>query len=140
MKPPNHLLQAGPEYAESLDTDASRAPARYHYCRFLLRNSKEPFPYFTPGYRIRQYLDAPETPMKRMKRLYLLLGLLALVIALIPFKAQLRGVIRPLFGQGGRKTVADQLKDYGPAVRKRLAPAFKASRNPARMSTNSISA
>lgn len=63
--------------------------------------------------------------MTRPKRLHILLILLAIVIAVIPFKAHLRGLLRPLMGQGTRKTVADRLAEYGPAARARMKPAFQ---------------
>lgn len=65
--------------------------------------------------------------MTRAKRLYILLAFLALVIILLPFKAQIRALLRPLFGRGRQKTVAEQVKTYGPAARARLAPYFNAA-------------
>jgi hypothetical protein len=68
--------------------------------------------------------------MTRPKRLYILLTLLALTLAIIPFNAHLRGLLRPLLGQGTRKTVADRLAEYGPAARARLKPAFDKAKLP----------
>lgn len=56
-----------------------------------------------------------------MKRLYVLLAILALTVLLIPFRAQVLGVVRAM--RGG-KTVADRVREYGPAARKRMAPWF----------------
>ena len=57
-----------------------------------------------------------------MKRIHLLLALLLLAIILIPFRAQLHGLLR---GGGWRQyTIAERLRQYGPAAHARLAPYF----------------
>ncbi|HEY3377747.1 MAG TPA: hypothetical protein VGL77_09670, partial [Armatimonadota bacterium] len=54
-----------------------------------------------------------------MRRLYLLLAVLVLLVLTLPFR---HTIIRYLRGD---RTVNDRLREYGPAARARLAPAFK---------------
>lgn len=61
----------------------------------------------------------------RMKRIHILLAILALAISAIPFRAQLRRpVVAAVVVMRGRRTVADCVQKYGAAVRKRLGPEF----------------
>lgn len=63
----------------------------------------------------------------KIKRLHVLLVVLALCVCAIPFRAQLR---RPIVAgiqiMKGKKTVSDRVGQYGEAVRARLAPQFTA--------------
>lgn len=61
----------------------------------------------------------------RLKRIHILLGILLLAICAFPFRSIIR---RPLVAavqiMRGKKTVSDRVKEFGPAVRQRLAPDF----------------
>ena len=61
----------------------------------------------------------------KVKRLHILLALLAIFACAIPFRAQLR---RPVVASiqiiKGKKTVADRVAEFGDVVRARLAPEF----------------
>ena len=61
----------------------------------------------------------------RIKKLHVLLILLAICVCAIPFRGRL---FKPIAGGiqmvKGKKTVADRISEYGEAVQKRLAPSF----------------
>jgi hypothetical protein len=61
----------------------------------------------------------------KIKRLHMLLVLLALCVCAIPFRAQLRRpVVAVIQIMKGKKTVSDRVVQFGDAVRMRLAPQF----------------
>ncbi len=60
-----------------------------------------------------------------MKRLYILLALLALVMAAATFKSSIRRVIAPVAGEFmNQQTVDQRLQQYGSAARARMRPHF----------------
>ena len=62
----------------------------------------------------------------KIKRIHILLIVLGIAIATIPFRAQVRRpVVAVVQILKGRKTVTDRLAEFGPAARRRLAPDFK---------------
>lgn len=62
----------------------------------------------------------------KMKRMHILLAILALAICAIPFRAKLRRQVVALIQvMRGKKTVADRVEQFGDVVRKRLAPEFE---------------
>lgn len=67
----------------------------------------------------------------KIKRLHILLVLLALFVCAMPFRAQLR---RPVVAANqimkGKKTVNDRVAQFGDAVRTRLAPQFASAKVP----------
>jgi hypothetical protein len=61
----------------------------------------------------------------KVKRIHVLLALLAVFICAIPFLAKIRGSVASVVQiLKGRKTVADRLKEFGTVVHSRLAPTF----------------
>jgi len=61
----------------------------------------------------------------KIKRLHVLLVLLALCVCAIPFRAQLRRpVVAVIQIMKGKKTVGDRVAQYGDAVHMRLSPLF----------------
>lgn len=61
----------------------------------------------------------------KIKRIHILLAILVLAICAIPFRAKLRRpVVAVIQVLRGKKTVADRVEQFGPAVRARLAPDF----------------
>jgi len=61
----------------------------------------------------------------KIKKLHILLVLLALVVCAVPFRAQLRrSVVAVIQIVKGKKTVSDRVAQFGDAVRIRLAPQF----------------
>ena len=61
----------------------------------------------------------------RSRRFYFLVGLLALVICLIPFRAAIWSAAMGLTGMAnGRKTISDRVHEFGEVVHQRLAPRF----------------
>jgi hypothetical protein len=63
--------------------------------------------------------------MMKIKRIHILLVLLALCVCAIPFRAQLRRpVVSVIQTMNGKKTVRDRVSQFGDAVRMRLAPQF----------------
>ena len=61
----------------------------------------------------------------KIKRLHILLVVLALCACAIPFRAQLRRpVVAAIQIMKGKKTVSDRVAQFGDAVRMRLAPQF----------------
>jgi len=61
-----------------------------------------------------------------IKRIHILLALLALVVCAIPFRDRFgRSVAAALQTINGKKSVADRVEQYGPAVRRRLAGDFE---------------
>lgn len=61
----------------------------------------------------------------KIKRIHILLVLLAACICAIPFRAQLRRpVVAVIQVVKGKNTIGDRVAQYGEAVRARLAPAF----------------
>jgi hypothetical protein len=61
----------------------------------------------------------------KIKRLHVLLALLAVFLCAIPFRAKIRGSVSSAIQiLKGRKTVADRLKEFGTVVHSRLAPTF----------------
>jgi len=61
----------------------------------------------------------------RFKRLYILLVGLGLVVCMVPFRGMLRGpVVAVIQVIRGKKTVAERVEQFEPAVRDRLMPAF----------------
>ena len=60
-----------------------------------------------------------------MKRLYLVLGLLVLVIVAARFKSSIRKIIPPVAGElMNHQTVAQRLQEYGSAARGRMERHF----------------
>lgn len=57
------------------------------------------------------------------RRLFFLLGLLALVLLALPFRTPIRHALAVATGR--QKSVGDRLRQYGPAARQRLAPYFR---------------
>lgn len=61
----------------------------------------------------------------RSRRLYFLVGVLALVVCLIPFRAAIWSAATAITGLANdRKTISDRVKEFGEAVHRRLAPRF----------------
>lgn len=61
----------------------------------------------------------------RSRRLYCLVGFLALVVCLIPFRAAIWSTAMGLTGVANdRKTVSDRVREFGEAVHQRLMPRF----------------
>lgn len=61
----------------------------------------------------------------KIKRLHVLLALLAIFVCVIPFRVKIRGSVSSVIHiLKGRKTVADRLKEFGTVVHNRLAPTF----------------
>jgi hypothetical protein len=61
----------------------------------------------------------------KIKRLHVLLGLLAVCVCAIPFRAQLRRpVVAVIQVTKGKNTTGDRVAQYGEVVRARLAPLF----------------
>jgi hypothetical protein len=61
----------------------------------------------------------------RLRRIYFLVGFLALVICLIPFRAAIWSAAMGLTGNSNdRKTVSDRVSEFGELVHQRLAPRF----------------
>ncbi len=66
--------------------------------------------------------------MKPIKRIHLLLLVLALVLMALPFKKKIRQALSPLgHAVDGRATVADRVRQYGAAARERMRPHFDAA-------------
>jgi hypothetical protein len=62
----------------------------------------------------------------KIKRIHILLALLALAICAIPFREKIRRpVIAAIQTIRKQKTVANRVEQFGPAVRKRLASDFE---------------
>ena len=62
----------------------------------------------------------------KMKRIHILLALLALAICAMPFRTKLRRpVVEVIQIAKGKKTVSDRVEQFGAAVKERLAPEFE---------------
>jgi len=59
-----------------------------------------------------------------MKRIHLLLGVLVLIVAALPFRGTIRGWFAEDAEREGARTVQDRVEQYGRAVRRRLGPDF----------------
>ena len=62
----------------------------------------------------------------KIRRIHVLLALLALSVCMIPFRGKIRRhIITAIQIVKGQQTVASRVAQYGPAVRKRLAADFE---------------
>ena len=61
----------------------------------------------------------------KIKRIHILLIVLLLTVCAFPFRAKIRGPVAALIQVlKGKRTVADRVRQFGPAVQERLAPNF----------------
>ena len=61
----------------------------------------------------------------KIKRIHILLIVLLLTVCAFPFRAEIRGPVAALIQVlKGKRTVADRVRQFGPAVKERLAPNF----------------